>query len=145
MRRYLALIALAIAAMPPLAQAGTPPPLAVTDGELRLPPPGVTVMAGYMTLRNDSETPVTVVGVEITGAQSAMMHETRTVQDRTTMEPLMDLTIAPHGTVAFAPGGKHLMVRFATAPAAGQAIGLTLRLKDGRTATGALRTVAKRP
>ena len=116
-------------------------PLAVHDGQLRLPPPGGTMTAGYLRLDNPHDVPVTVVGVSVDGASEAMIHETRTENGQASMQMLPKLVVPAHGSVTLAPGGKHLMVSFPKPPAPGQDLGVTVRLEDGRSVKGVLKTV----
>ena len=94
--------------------------------------PGSDVAAVYLTLRNPTAKPITVVGVESSVAEHAMIHETRTEGGQSRMRPHEQLVVAPGETVTFAPGGLHVMLHDVKQPVAvGQTIQLVLLLADG--------------
>jgi copper(I)-binding protein len=98
------------------------PTLIVLDAWTRQVP-GSDVAAAYLTLRNPTTKPITVVGIESPVAEHAMIHETR---------PHEQLVIAPGQTVKFEPGGLHVMLHGMTHPVAvGQSVPLVLLLADG--------------
>ena len=106
--------------------------------------------AGYFTLGNGSARPVRLVGASSPACGSLTLHQT--VRQHTmsamsardprnplagmpgmsTMQPVAGVTVAPHDTVGFTPGGYHLMCE---QPAAmvrpGQSIAVTLHLAGG--------------
>lgn len=113
----------------PAAQAGG---LMATDAWSPLAPPGAGAHAAYLTLANHSDRPRTLVGAEAEGYAAASLHESREVGGAAVMAPVDQLEIAPHGTVALAPGGLHVMLmRPAGRQKAGGATRLTLRFADG--------------
>ncbi|MHB8423776.1 MAG: copper chaperone PCu(A)C [Gammaproteobacteria bacterium] len=77
---------------------------------IREAPPGVQVLAGYFTLENFSNRPLAIVSVTSPDFGSVMMQRTLQHNDRDRMEPVTTLSIPPHQSVVFAPGGSHLML-----------------------------------
>ena len=92
------------------------------------------VAVGLLTLRNVSEAPVTVVGVESPIAGHAMIHETSTQGGQSRMRPYEHLIVAPGSAVKFEPGGLHVMLQDLKQPlTAGQSVPLVIRLSSGIT------------
>src|SRR6478609_6453574 len=89
-------------------------PLALALGTLSLASCGSSGHPGavYFTLHNDSASAATIQGVEVKGAQSAMIHQTTTANGMSgmqTMPTLPTLAVPAKGELAFAPGGIHVM------------------------------------
>ena len=107
------------------------PGLVVQDAWTRQVP-GSDVAAVYLTLRNPTAKPVTVVGIESSVAEHAMIHETKTEGGQSRMRPHEQLVVAPGETVKFEPGGLHVMLHGMKQPVAvGQSLQLVLLLADG--------------
>lgn len=68
------------------------------------------VGAVYFTVENRSALPDTLIGVEVTGALVAMIHDQVTTGEMVEMRHVGALPIPPHSTVALAPGGLHVML-----------------------------------
>jgi periplasmic copper chaperone A len=107
------------------------PALIVQDAWVRQVP-GSDVAAVYLTLRNPTTKPITIVGVESPLATHAMIHETQTESGQSRMRPHEQLSVAPGKTVKLEPGGLHVMLHGVTHPApVGQSVPLALVLADG--------------
>ena len=107
------------------------PGLVVQDAWTRQVP-GADVAAVYLTLRNSTSKPITVVGIESSFAEHAMIHETKTEGGQSRMRPHEQLVVAPGETVKFAPGGLHVMLHgMKQTVAVGQSLQLVLLLADG--------------
>ena len=107
------------------------PALTVLDAWTRQVP-GSDVAAAYLTLRNATTRPVTIVSIESPLAEHAMIHETKTVGGQSQMRPHEQLVIAPGQTVKFEPGGLHVMLMGLTQTVAvGKSFPLVLLLADG--------------
>ncbi len=89
---------------------------------------------GYLTVANVGVKPVRLVAVESPAAQSVTLHQTSMAGGVSSMRPVTNgLTIAPGATVAFAPGGYHLMlIGLKSAQALGGKVPLTLVFDGGR-------------
>ena len=121
-------IALTLVACVAMAQASG---LAVQDAWIRQLP-GTDVAAAYLTLRNPTTLPVTIVSIESPLAEHAMIHETKTVGGQSQMRPHEQLVIAPGQTVKFEPGGLHVMLMGLRQPVpVGKSFPLVLLLADG--------------
>jgi periplasmic copper chaperone A len=107
------------------------PALIVQDAWARQVP-GSDVAAVYLTLRNPTPKPVTIVGVESSVASHAMIHETKTDGGQSRMRPHEQLVVPAGQTVKFEPGGLHVMLHGVTPPlTVGQSVPLVLQLADG--------------
>ena len=115
------------------------------DAWVRSMPPGAQVSAAYGMLMNHSDQTVTVstVSSEISG--TAAMHEVIANGDQRRMVELLSIDIAPHETLIFEPGGRHIMLLDITAPPVeGETVGICAVSATGtRTCTEA--TVRRQP
>lgn len=107
--------ALRISAAPPfaailLAACGGHGELSVTGGRVTVPPGGMSMSAGYFTIDNGTGQAMTLQSVSSPQFGSVGMHETRTENGMSGMHELSALEVPAHSKVAFAPGGKHLMM-----------------------------------
>lgn len=84
--------------------------LGVTDAWIRLAPPGTGMVAGYATLSNSGDEPVTVLTVQSDAFRMASLHETIDDKGVSKMREIHRLVVAPGATVTLEPGGKHLML-----------------------------------
>ena len=93
------------------------------DAWVRSMPPGAQVSAAYGMLMNHSDQTVTLstVSSEISG--TAEMHEVIAEGDQRRMAELESIEIAPHETLIFEPGGRHIMLLdIAAPPVEGEAV-----------------------
>ncbi|WP_155803327.1 copper chaperone PCu(A)C [Bordetella sp. FB-8] len=96
--------------------------------------PGGAPSAGYFTVENSGNEPVSLVGVHTDAFGMAMLHQTRKdSKGMMGMSPVSDVPVPPKGRLAFAPGGYHVMLEKPTRPLhAGDKVALTLRLGGNR-------------
>jgi periplasmic copper chaperone A len=78
--------------------------------------PGSDVAAVYLTLRNPTTRPISIVSVESPVASHAMIHETKTESGQSRMRPHEQLVVPPGQTVKLEPGGLHIMLDGITRP-----------------------------
>ena len=81
-------------------------PTIITDKRLVLPAVKGNPAALYFTIANKAKTDLVITSVHVESAKETMMHETV----GGTMNMLDTVTVPAGGAVAFAPGGKHVMV-----------------------------------
>lgn len=139
-------VLLAMCAAAASAGAAEPSCVTVREGWVRLPPPGVSMAAGYGAIHNGCKTAVTVVSADSTAFGDVSLHETTLVDGVSRMRAVARLPIAPGGTVELKPGGLHLMLMEPQAPLKkGTGLPLRLSLEDGRKVDGTLqvRTAAR--
>ncbi|WP_420144603.1 copper chaperone PCu(A)C [Sphingobium sp.] len=100
-----------IALVAPLALSGCgdPAPSYVDQAWVRLSPNKDTPSAGYFVVHG-GDAGVQLRGVMTDYALRVEMHESLTKDGMTTMERIDQVDVPAKGEVAFAPGGKHLMI-----------------------------------
>lgn len=84
--------------------------LGVTDAWIRSAPPGASMLAGYATLKNDGDKPISILTVQSEEFRMTSLHETIVQGGVSKMREVHRIELAPGETVALAPGGKHLML-----------------------------------
>ncbi|OEY99429.1 MULTISPECIES: copper chaperone PCu(A)C [Stenotrophomonas] len=115
------------------AGAAEPACVSLTGGWVRLPPPGMTMAAGYGTIRNDCKAAVTVVGVGSKASDDVSLHETTMADGVSRMRAVETLAIAPGGTAELKPGGLHLMLMEPVRQLKeGEQLPVRFSLEDGR-------------
>ena len=77
---------------------------------IRSAPPSVSVMAGYLNLSNHSHQAVTVDAVSSPQFHSIELHRTKLQNGMMHMQQIERLTLESGDTIAFEPGGYHLML-----------------------------------
>jgi copper(I)-binding protein len=129
---------LALAACGPAAQtrpesAAPPAPAAAAQGVsiadpwIAATPNGAPAAAGYLTIRNDTDADDTLLSVASPRAKAVEVHDMTMTGAVMAMHRVESLVIPAHGSVQFAPGGKHLMLMGFDAPfVAGETVPVTL-------------------
>lgn len=77
---------------------------------IREAPPGMKMLAGYMTLQNDNNGAVNFVGATSRDFGSIEIHQSVIKADIATMIRQQSVKIPPFSTVKFEPKGLHLML-----------------------------------
>ncbi len=120
-------VALFAFCLPALAAGGA----VVSDAWMRYIPGGAPA-AGYFTLTNRGDRPLSLVGAECSEFGMVMIHRTIERGGISTMRPVHELAVPPGKSVAFAPGGYHLMLIRPKHPLVpGGRLPITLRFADG--------------
>lgn len=109
----------------------TEPTVTVHEPWVAEGPPGARVVAGYLELRNTSETTRYLVGVSSTQADRVEMHQTVLRDGVARMVHQERLEIPAGGRTSLEPGGLHLMLIRPQNPRVGDQIPMTLKLDDG--------------
>jgi len=84
--------------------------LGVFDAWIRQAPPGATMMAGYATLKNTGDAPITVLTVQSDAFRMTSVHETIVANDMAKMREVHRLAVPAGDEVRMEPGGRHLML-----------------------------------
>jgi periplasmic copper chaperone A len=106
--------------------------LVVAGAWIRQPPPGSDVASVYLSLQNVGTRAVRLTGVECPLASMAMMHETLESGGQSQMRALASVSLAPGASMAFSPGGKHIMLQgLAHALQVGERVPLVLLFAGG--------------
>lgn len=94
--------------------------------------PGDLPAGAYVTLANDGDKAVTLVGATSAAYTGIMLHRSSSEGGMSRMAMVDAITVPAHGQVALAPAGYHLMLMHAARPvAAGDTVKLTLDFADG--------------
>ena len=99
---------------------------------VRAMPPFHPNSAGYLTLTNNRETAIAIVGASSNVSEQTELHTTRKSGGLMHMEQLDGLAVAPGERVELTPGGTHLML-----------LGLAYRLVPGDDITLCLQLVTE--
>ena len=105
-----AVLAVAVALLGAAPSARANGKLSVYDAWIRKAPPGVTMMAGYATLKNEGDAPIKVLTVQSDAFRQSSIHETVVERDVSKMRELPRIDLAPGATIEMKPGGAHLML-----------------------------------
>jgi periplasmic copper chaperone A len=106
--------------------------VSVREAWIRETPPGMTMMAGYMALRNNTSRPQVLVGASSSGFERAMLHRTIVKNGMAGMVHASQVELAANANLLFAPGGYHLMLTNPTrALRAGDAVVVNLEFRGG--------------
>ena len=84
--------------------------VSVRDAWVRETPPGMTMMAGYMELRNNTSRPQVLVAASSSGFESVMIHRTIVKDGMAGMVHASQIELTANANLTFAPGGYHLML-----------------------------------
>lgn len=115
--------------------AKTKPELTLSDGRLVLPAVSGNPGAAYFTLANGTKDPASLAAVTVAGATKAEMHET----GGSSMTPITTINLGPGSTVAFEPGGKHVMLfGLSKSLKPGDRTKITLTFSGGKKTVGEL-------
>jgi hypothetical protein len=92
--------------------------------------------AGYFTLLNGGATARALVGAQSPACGMLMLHRSTSAGGVDRMEMVDRVAVPPHGSVAFEPGGYHLMCMAPTKDVTpGNSVPVTLEFADGGTLT----------
>ena len=107
--------------------------IGVSNAWIPQAPPGASMMAGYLTLKNDGDTAVSLLAAQSDRFRTVTLHQTVIEGGVSKMRELHLIEMAPGQEITFAPGGMHLMLmqpRHSIAP--GDRIEITFLLSDGQ-------------
>ncbi len=102
----------------------------VENAWARATPPGATIAAGYLTVRNSAATADRLVAASSPAAAKVEPHVTVKDGDISRMRPVTGYDIPAHGAFELKPGGAHLMLLDLKAPLKeGDRVPLVLRFQ----------------
>jgi periplasmic copper chaperone A len=103
----------------------------VTNAWFRALPAGLPA-GGYFTLHNAGATPEKLVGVKSPACGMLMLHQSTESGGMSRMNDLASVVVEAGATLAFAPGGYHLMCMHPSAAMVpGKQVAVTLLFADG--------------
>ncbi len=110
-----------------------PAPVKITDAWMRALPSGLPA-GGYFTLRNNGGTQLELTGASSPACGTLMLHKSENTGGMSHMSGVTSIEIAPKGTLAFAPGGYHLMCMNPKDLKPGSTATVTLKFSNGSQA-----------
>ena len=112
----------------------------ISGAWVRAMPSTQRMTAGYLTLENDGDRALTVIGASSDASPRVEIHTTVSREGMQRMQRVETLAVAPGERVEMAPGGYHLMLRdMPRMPAVGDSVELCLELdRTGPVCTTAL-------
>ena len=106
--------------------------VSVRDAWIRETPPGMTMMAGYMELRNNTSRPQVLVAARSSGFESVTIHRTVVKDGIASMVRAPQIELAANASLIFAPGSYHLMLMNPKRTLrAGEAVVVNLEFRGG--------------
>jgi copper(I)-binding protein len=128
-RRVFVCLILALSFVP---AAGQETGVSVRNAWVREAPPGTTMMAAYMELRNNTSRPQSLVAANSSGFESVMIHRTVVKDGMARMVHASQVELAANASLIFAPGGYHLMLINPKWPLrAGEPVVINLEFRGG--------------
>jgi len=92
--------------------------------------------AGYFTLKNDGDTAAELTGASSSACGMVMLHQSKQINGVDQMTMVKSVTVPAHSSLAFAPGGYHLMcMQPQPSMQRGANVPVTLKFSDGKTLT----------
>jgi periplasmic copper chaperone A len=89
---------------------------------------------GFFTVKNDTDRAVELTGASSPACGSMMLHQTEEENGVEKMLPVKSVTVPPHGTLSFHPGGYHIMCMMPQpSMVVGTNVPVTLKFADGQT------------
>jgi copper(I)-binding protein len=123
---------LLMSALLPLMAAADGPSVRASLVWIRQPPPGMNLLAGYFTLSNLTDKPLTLTAVESPDFGSVEMHRSFVKDGVEEMQAVPSVAIPAHGSVEFKPGDYHLMLMQPKKNLfVGDMVSVTLTFSDG--------------
>jgi copper(I)-binding protein len=92
--------------------------------------PAALPAAGYFIVRNDGSSDVIITGAQAKDCGNMMLHQSTNVGGMSGMQMTDKVTVPAGGSVAFTPGGFHLMCDGANLKV-GSKVPVALRFSDG--------------
>lgn len=110
-----------------LLQGCNAPDLEIQDAWIREPAPSPQSLAGFMLIKNNSNTPVSLTEAKAEGFDHVMLHQSINEKGMHSMTHAENVVISPHGEVKFEHGSYHLMLMgIHNVPELGDTIPITL-------------------
>ena len=99
-----------MSALSPVPAASGEGGVSVRDAWIREMPPGMTMTAGYMELRNNTSRQQVLAAASSSVFDSVTVHRTIVKDGMASMVHVSQIELAPNASLIFAPGGNHLML-----------------------------------
>ena len=109
--------------------------LTASDAWIRIPPPGMHMLAAYGEFNNNSEQAIEISSATSDSFKSVGMHETVITDGISRMVAQESVVIEAGETVTFEPGGLHFMLMSPTYKELPETADIELTTADGETYT----------
>jgi len=104
------------------------------DAWIREAPPGMQMMAGYVTIQNNSEKDVVILSAASEAFMDIEMHKTEVTDSTARMIEQENLPIPAGSSLELSPGGYHLMLMMPSTPLKmGDKVKIGFTLEGGST------------
>jgi len=108
--------------------------LTISDAWVRMAPATLKTHGAYLTITNHGKETKELIGATSENYGEVQIHLSKVVDGVATMQRMESIEIPAGKTVAFKPGGLHLMLMSAKKPLAeGKMVPLTLSFRSGET------------
>lgn len=105
----------------------------VAHGYVRAVPPGQSISAAYLVLKNTADRPVQLQSAHSKGALTVELHQSMEQDGVMRMRAIKQVEIPPGGEYRLQPGGNHLMLMGLKQPLnAGDSLDINLSFSDGQ-------------
>jgi periplasmic copper chaperone A len=95
---------------------------------------------GFFIVKNDTDKAVELTGASSPACGSMMLHQTKEENGVEKMLPVKSVTVPPHGTLSFHPGGYHIMcMKPQASMVVGANVPVTLTFAEGQSVTAQFR------
>ena len=106
--------------------------LNIEDAMARAVPPTAKMSAAFMTLTNNADTDLAVIGAESSVAKAVELHNNRMTDGKMKMRQVNQIDLPANQTTELKPGGQHVMlIGLKRALVEGETIDLKLNFSDG--------------
>jgi copper(I)-binding protein len=110
--------------------------LDITHPWVREAPPSARVLAAYMSIKNSTESTITINEISSTEFESAELHRTVIHEGIASMQHIKHLEVPANGSIKLEPGGLHLMlINPQQTLTAGDNVTLMIHLSNGTCMT----------
>jgi periplasmic copper chaperone A len=110
--------------------------LLITDAWIREGSPVSRVLAGYLTLKNQTNRDISLIGISSPDAGMIEIHETIEKDGMMSMDYIPSVLIQANSSITLSPGHKHLMLMNISHPfKAGEQIKLAFKFDNGQKKT----------
>lgn len=104
------------------------------DAWIREAPPGMQMMAGYVTIQNNGDKDAVILSAASEAFMDIEMHKTEVTDSTARMIEQENLPIPAGGSLELSPGGYHLMLMMPSTPLkVGDKVKLDFSLEGGST------------
>jgi copper(I)-binding protein len=106
--------------------------LKIEDAMARAVPPTAKMSAAFMTLTNNADTDLAVIGAESSVAKAVELHNNTMTDGKMKMRQVNQIDLPANQTTELKPGGQHVMlIGLNRALVEGETIDLKLNFSDG--------------